>query len=84
VTFLLPRLRLAHHASYPQDGITWGAATSYGSWLQTSDEVYPTAWTTMSSIGASRYIQFGLEVMNATGTQVEVCHASLRVDIVPV
>jgi hypothetical protein len=66
---------------YSNDGITWDTAVAFGTNYPTSTEVYQTTFVDVSVLGTrKRLVRFGLFIKTNSGTEVEICNATMMVD----
>jgi len=67
----------------PSDESNWTSATDLtGSYLSAVGRSHAvTAFEDISGSVTKRYVRFGFQVKNNTGTSLEVCHAGMVVDV---
>jgi len=72
-----------HTCDDPSDEDNWSAATDLtGSYLTSTGRSYAvTAFEDISASLTKRYVRFGFQIKNTTGTAIEACHAGLILDL---
>ena len=67
---------------YSNDGLSWDTAAAFGNDYATDTEVYQTSFVDVSQGHGTRkrLVRFGLFIKTNSGTEVEICNATLMVD----
>lgn len=66
---------------YSDDGINWGSAAAIiTTWRATPGIDYGTTWVDLTALAtAKNWVQFGVEVVNESGSAINHCNAALMI-----